>query len=150
MNHNLYAQFFARFSHDLQRPCLILADGRVWTYADIDHASAKLANLLQALGLRPGDRLAVQAEKSPEFLMLYLASLRAGTVFLPLNPAYQAQEIEYFLNDAQPGLFVCRPQFFEAALLLAAQSGVAHTLVLDEQGRGEIVGTDHCIRPMLM
>lgn len=139
MNHNLYAQFFARFSHDLQRPCLILADGRVWTYADIDHASAKLANLLQALGLRPGDRLAVQAEKSPEFLMLYLASLRAGTVFLPLNPAYQAQEIEYFLNDAQPGLFVCRPQFFEAALLLAAQSGIAHTLVLDEQGRGSLI-----------
>ncbi|HWU84146.1 MAG TPA: AMP-binding protein, partial [Rhodocyclaceae bacterium] len=139
MNHNLYAAFAARFAHRRQQPCLILPDGRAWTYDDIDRASAKLAHLLLALGLQPGDRVAAQVEKSPEALLLYLASLRAGTVFLPLNPAYQAQEIEYFLNDAQPGLFVCRPQFYEQALLLAAQSGVAHTLVLDEHGRGSLI-----------
>lgn len=139
MNHNLYATFAARFSRRLDRPCLILADGRAWTYEDIERASAKLANLFVALGLQPGGRIAVQVDKSPEALLLYLASLRAGTVFLPLNPAYTQQEVEYFLNDAQPGLFVCRPQFREAALLLAAQSGVAHTLVLDENGRGSVI-----------
>ena len=139
MNHNLYAAFAARFSRHPEKPCLILADGRAWTYEDIERASAKMANLLVALGLQPGDRVAVQVDKSPEALILYLASLRAGTVFLPLNPAYQLQEVEYFLNDAQPGLFVCRPQFREAALLLAAQSGVAHTLVLDENGRGSLI-----------
>lgn len=139
MNHNLYATFAARFSRHPEKACLILGDGRAWTYGDIESASAKMANLLLALGLQPGDRVAAQVDKSPEALILYLASLRAGTVFLPLNPAYQSQEIEYFLNDAQPGLFVCRPQFREAALLLAAQSGVAHTLVLDENGRGSLI-----------
>lgn len=139
MNHNLYAVFAARFLRHPEQPCLILADGRAWTYADIERASAKMANLLVALGLQVGDRVAAQVDKSPEALVLYLASLRAGMVFLPLNPAYQAQEVEYFLNDAQPGLFVCRPAFREAALLLAAQSGVAHTLVLDENGRGSLI-----------
>lgn len=139
MNHNLYAAFAARFSRHPDKPCLILADGRAWTYGDIERASAKLANLLVALGLQRGDRVAMQADKSPEALVLYLASLRAGMVFLPLNPAYQQQEVEYFLNDAQPGLFVCRPQFYESAMLLAAQSGVPHTLVLDENGRGSLI-----------
>jgi malonyl-CoA/methylmalonyl-CoA synthetase len=139
MNHNLYAAFAARFASRLDQACLILADGRAWTYDDVERASAKLANLLIALGLQPGDRVAAQVDKSPEALMLYLASLRAGMVFLPLNPAYQKAEVEYFLKDAQPGLFVCRPEFREAALLLAAQCGVPHTLVLDESGRGSLV-----------
>ena len=138
MNHNIYAAFAARFPHPDQ-PCLILADGRAWTYVDIERASAKLANLLLRLGLQRGDRIAVQVDKSPEALVLYLASLRAGTVFLPLNPAYQQQEVAYFLNDARPAAFVCRPQFHAAALSLAAQSGVAHTLVLDENGRGSLI-----------
>ena len=139
LNANLYAAFAASFPSDLNKPCLILPDGRAWTYGDIERASAKLANLLVALGLRRGDRIAMQVGKLPEALLLYLASLRAGMVFLPLNPAYQAAEIEYFLNDAQPGLFVCRPQFREEALLLAAQTGVAHTLVLGEQGGGSLI-----------
>jgi malonyl-CoA/methylmalonyl-CoA synthetase len=139
MNHNLYAIFAARFSQNLDKPCLILANGRAWTYGDLEHASARMANLLVGLGLRRGDRVAVQVEKSPEALVLYLASLRAGMVFLPLNPAYQPQEVEYFLSDAQPGLFVCRPQFREAALFLAEQCGVPNTLVLDEHGRGSLI-----------
>ena len=139
MNHNLYAVFAARFAGRLDQACLILADGRAWTCDDIECASAKLANLLVALGLQPGDRVAAQVEKSPEALLLYLASLRAGMVFLPLNPAYQQAEVEYFLNDAQPGLFVCHPLFREAALLMAAQTGVPHTLVLDEHGRGSLI-----------
>jgi malonyl-CoA/methylmalonyl-CoA synthetase len=139
MNHNLYAVFSGRFLRHPEKPCLILADGRAWTYGDIERASGKLANLLVALGLQRGDRIAVQVDKSPEALVLYLASLRAGMVFLPLNPAYQKQEVEYFLNDAQPGLFVCRPQFRGEAMLLAAQCGVAHTLVLDENGRGSLI-----------
>lgn len=139
MNHNLYAAFAASFASRLDQACLILADGRAWTYDDVERASAKLANLLIALGLQPGDRVAAQVDKSPEALLLYLASLRAGTVFLPLNPAYQEAEVGYFLNDAQPGLFVCRPEFREQALRLTAQSGVTHTLELDGNGRGSLI-----------
>ena len=91
MNANLYSLLAAHFPGDPHAPCLILPDGRVWTYGDIDRASARMANMIVALGLKPGDRLAAQVEKTPEALVLYLASLRAGTVFLPLNPAYQRQ-----------------------------------------------------------
>src|SRR5690606_36089941 len=83
--------------------------GRTYTYADLDRRSARLARLLAALGVRKGDRVAVQVEKSPEAIFLYLACLRAGADYLPLNTAYQRGEIEYFLGDAEPRVAVCRP-----------------------------------------
>jgi len=137
MNENLYAILAERFPADPRAPCMVLADGRVWTYGDIARASARIANLLVALGLVPGDRVAVQVEKSPEALVLYLACLRAGTVFLPLNPAYQRHELAYFLADATPGLFVCRPQMRALADELAA--GKLQVLELDDAGRGSLI-----------
>ena len=103
MNANLYSLLASRFPKSDKAPCMILPDGRVWTYGDIERASGRMANLIVALGLKPGDRVAAQVEKTPEALVLYLAALRAGMVFLPLNPAYQRQELEYFLGDARPG-----------------------------------------------
>ncbi|MFY0735364.1 MULTISPECIES: malonate--CoA ligase [Aurantimonas] len=87
----------------------ILPDGREFTYADVEAVSARFANALVALGVEPGDRVAVQADKSIEALMLYLGTVRAGGVFLPLNTAYTPTEIDYFLNDAKPRVFVCDP-----------------------------------------
>ena len=72
--------------------------------------SARFAHALRALGVRAGDRVAVQVEKSPEAVLLYLATLRLGAVYLPLNTAYTAAELEYFLGDAGPALFVCTPE----------------------------------------
>ena len=118
---------------------MILPDGRVWTYTDVERASGRIANLLVALGLRPGDRVAAQVEKTPEALLLYLATLRAGMVFLPLNPAYQRHEIEFFLSDAEPGLVVCRPQNRLLVAEMAARAGVAHVLELDDDGRGTLI-----------
>ena len=139
MNENLYALLASRFPEDDKAPCMILPDGRVWTYADVDRASGRIANLLAALGLKPGDRVAAQVGKSPEALLLYLASLRAGMVFLPMNPAYQRHEIDYFLKDAEPGLFVCRPQGRALAAELAVQAGVRHVLELGDDGRGSLI-----------
>ncbi len=136
---NLYALLQSQFPRDRRRPCLILPDGRAWSYHDVERASGRIANLLVALGLSPGDRVAVQVEKTPEALVLYLACLRAGMVFLPLNPAYQRHELAYFLADARPGLFVCRPQLLALADELAASAGVAHVLVLDDLGRGSLI-----------
>ena len=136
---NLFSILAAGFPSQTDAPCMILADGRVWTYQDVQHASGRIANLLVALGLRPGDRVAAQVEKTPEALVLYLATLRAGMVFLPLNPAYQRHEIDYFLGDARPGLFVCRPQSRALADELAAKQGVAHVLELDDAGRGSLI-----------
>jgi len=139
MNRNLYSLLAAHFPQDPAAPCMILPDDRVWTYGDVERASGRIANLIVSLGLKSGDRVAAQVEKTPEALVLYLASLRAGMVFLPLNPAYQRQELEYFLADAKPGLFVCRPQQRMLAGELATKAGVPHVLELDDHGRGSLV-----------
>ncbi|MDD5248744.1 MAG: malonyl-CoA synthase [Rhodocyclaceae bacterium] len=136
---NLYSLLAAGFPEDSQAACLILPDGGTWSYGDIERASGRLANLIVALGLRPGDRVAAQVEKTPAALVLYLAALRAGMVFLPLNPAYRRHEIDYFLADAKPGLFVCRPQARALAAAAARQAGVAHLLELDDAGRGSLI-----------
>ena len=81
--------------------------------------------MLLDLGVKPGDRVAAQVEKSAEALMLYLGSLRAGAVYLPLNTAYTAGEIRYFLGDAEPTLFVCRPELEGQMAELARELGVA-------------------------
>ncbi|SIS76730.1 malonate--CoA ligase [Paracoccus saliphilus] len=91
------------------RDFLILGDGKRISYGEMYRLSGRLANLLQAEGVKPGDRVAVQVEKSPEALALYLATVRAGGVFLPLNTAYTPAEIAYFVGDAEPALVVCDP-----------------------------------------
>jgi malonyl-CoA/methylmalonyl-CoA synthetase len=139
MNQNLYSLLAAHFPQDPAAPCMILPDGRVWSYGDVERASARMANLIVALGLQPGDRVAAQVEKTPEALVLYLAAIRAGMVFLPLNPAYQRHELEYFLGDAKPGLFVCRPQSRALADELAAAAGVSNVLELDDSGSGTLI-----------
>ena len=139
MNDNLYAILASRFPRHRDAPCMILPDGRVWTYGDVKRASARMARLITALGLKPGDRVAAQVEKTPEALVLYLAALRAGMVFLPLNPAYQRHELDYFLGDAKPGLFVCRPQSRALAGELAAKAGVPNVLELDDTGCGSLI-----------
>jgi len=125
-NANLYACLAGRFPDDpASRPFAILPDGRSYSYADLDAASARFANALISLGVRPGDRVAVQAEKSVEALMLYLGTLRAGGVFLPLNTAYTGAELGYFLGDAEPRVFVCDPERAEALAPVAAEAGAA-------------------------
>ncbi|HXS06296.1 MAG TPA: malonyl-CoA synthase [Rhizomicrobium sp.] len=84
-------------------------DGRVLTYGGLQALSARLAGALKGLGVKPGDRVAAQVEKSPEAIALYLATVRAGAVWLPLNTAYTRAELAYFMADAEPALFVTAP-----------------------------------------
>ena len=79
-------------------------DGKRFSYADLLARSGAYAGALAGLGVRPGDRVAVQVEKSAEVIFLYLGAVRAGAVFLPLNTAYTGPEIAYFLGDAEPGI----------------------------------------------
>lgn len=139
MNQNLYTVLASGFPKSDKAPCMILGDGRVWTYGDVGRASGRIANLLVSLGLKPGDRVAAQVEKTAEALVLYLATLRAGLVYLPLNPAYQRHELEHFLGDARPGLFVCRPAMRALADELAARCAVPHVLELGDDGRGSLI-----------
>jgi malonyl-CoA/methylmalonyl-CoA synthetase len=105
-NENLYALFTARFPQDKSRIFLETEDGRTVDFAELEATVARYAGLIKVLGVLPGDRVAVQVEKSPEALMLYLACLKSGAVYLPLNSAYRENEIAYFLGDAEPKIFV--------------------------------------------
>jgi malonyl-CoA/methylmalonyl-CoA synthetase len=139
MNENLYSLFESRFPADRSRPLLVLPDGREITYGEAEGTCARYASLLAGLGLAPGDRVAVQVEKSPEALMLYLACLRAGLVYLPLNSAYQQGEVGYFLENAEPGAVVAQPRSMPWLEPLVAKSGIRHLYSLDEDGEGSFV-----------
>src|SRR5512137_223756 len=132
-NENLYALLSAGFPADREACCIETHDGRYYSWRDVERASAKLANLLVDLGLA---RVAVQVEKSPEALLLYLATLRAGYVYLPLNTAYQQAEIDYFVGNASPALVVCSPGNEAWVAPLARRHRVRHLLTLGEQRDG--------------
>lgn len=103
---------------------LILPDGGRISHAQFLARSARFANALGSFGVRPGDRVAMQVEKSPDAIALYAACVQAGAVFLPLNPAYLPQEVAYFLGDAEPALFVAAPEHEAALVPVAAGAGV--------------------------
>jgi len=136
MNANFYGALEAAGSFDGDRVLLETEDGRRYTRTDAATESARLANLLTALGAMRGDRVAVQADKSPQSLFLYLACLRAGLVYLPLNTAYQRGELSYFIEDAEPRVIVCSPQ--AVALMQELSAGAAQVLSLDENGEGSL------------
>ncbi len=134
MNSNLFAHFQAAFPYD-RSACAIESDAGYFTWDDIDRASAKIANLLASLELPAASRIAVQVEKSVENLLLYLAVLRAGHVYLPLNTAYQSAEMDYFLANAQPAVLVCSPQNLGWMMTLCEKHGVRWQFTLGDPPR---------------
>src|SRR5829696_3531378 len=124
MNENLFEIFRRAFPADLGRVFLERRDGSVVSYADLLDLSGRVAQVLEDLGVQPGDRVAAQVEKSAEALLVYLGALRAGAVYLPLNPAYTTGEVRYFLGDAEPRVFVCRPEVPAEMNALATEVGV--------------------------
>jgi len=109
MNRNLYALLASRFPADRSKPVFRMLDGSAVTYGELEQGAGRLAALLKAKGVAVGDRIAVQAPKSVEMVMLYLATLKVGAALLPLNTAYTQAEVNYFVGDAEPSLFVTDP-----------------------------------------
>ncbi|MDP3736286.1 MAG: AMP-binding protein [Hyphomonadaceae bacterium] len=112
MSDNLYELLASRFPKDRARPCFILSDGSEISYSVLEENAGRVAARLMAEGVEPGDRVALQAEKSAEVIMVYLGVLMAGAVFVPLNAAYTRTEIDYFIGDAEPKVFVTDPPGF--------------------------------------
>lgn len=129
MNANLYAILYAGFADHLDTVALDTPEGTT-SYRALDQLSAGFAALLVEAGAAPGDRVAVQVDKSVAAVALYLGCLRAGLVFVPLNTAYTPTEVSYFLNDAAPRVLVCRPQDVDALSAAADAAGVARIWAL--------------------
>jgi malonyl-CoA/methylmalonyl-CoA synthetase len=141
-NHNLFAALRAAFPADLDATAIETADTAAplfYTWRDLERGTAMLANLIDSLALPPASRIAVQTEKSVEALMLYLAVLRAGHVFLPLNTAYQASEIEYFIGNAEPAVVVCAGKNFGWVSKIAFVAGTKHVYTLNEDRTGTLL-----------
>ena len=148
-NQNLFAALRAAFPSDLDAVAIDATEpgGRPLCYSwrDLERASAMVANLLASLDLPPASRIAVQVEKSVEAVLLYLATLRAGHVFLPLNTAYQSAEIGYFIGNAEPAVVVCSPANFGWVSKIAFQAGTRHVFTLGDDRSGTLLErAAHC------
>src|SRR5688500_1904036 len=118
---------------------IVLESGtRHWTAAELDAWVSAYASALASLGLAPGDRIAVQVEKSAENIALYLGALRIGAIYVPLNTAYVAREIDYFLRDASPRACVIAPDRVASLTSVAQAAGVEHMMTLGTQGDGSL------------
>ncbi len=136
---NLYALLESGFPKNREDCALETQERLYYSWRDLDRATAMMANLLKSLNLPQGSRIAVQVEKSPEALFLYLATLRAGYVYLPLNTAYQESEIQYFLENAEPAVVVCSSKNFSWISKIAFKSGAQNVFTLDENRTGSLL-----------
>jgi len=144
---NLFSALRAAFPADLNALAIEALDAPGaspaaplrYTWGDLERGTAMLANLLASLGLPDGSRVAVQTDKSPEALMLYLAVLRAGLVYLPLNTAYQEAEIGYFIGNAEPAVVVCTPGNFSWVSRIAFTAGARHVYTLGDDRSGSLL-----------
>ena len=136
MNANLFSRLF----DDLDNPnrlAIEMLDGTRISYGDLIARAGQMANVLVSRGVKTGDRVAAQTEKSVPALVLYLATVRAGAVYLPLNTAYTLNELDYFIGDAEPSLVVCDPSKAEGIGAIAAKVG-AKVETLGADGKGSL------------
>ena len=136
MNANLFSRLFDGLD-DPGRLAIETIDGECISYGDLITRAGQMANLLVSSGVKPGDRVAAQTEKSVPGLVLYLAVVRAGAVYLPLNTAYTLNELEYFVTDAEPSMVVCDPARAEGIGAIAAKVG-AGIMTLGADGTGSL------------
>jgi malonyl-CoA/methylmalonyl-CoA synthetase len=149
-DNNLFTALRGAFPADLDSVAVETDNGLCYSWRDLDRATAMVANLLQSLDIAPSadgvpPRVAVQVEKSVEAMILYLATLRAGFVFLPLNTAYQSAEMAYFIGNAAPAIVVCSRKNFGWVSRIAFQAGTRHVFTLDDDRSGSLLErAAHC------
>ncbi|MFL6828820.1 MAG: AMP-binding protein, partial [Bradyrhizobium sp.] len=145
MNANLFSRLFDGLD-DPARPAIETIDGQRIGYGDLIARAGQMANVLVKRGVKPGDRVAAQTEKSVPGLVLYLAAVRVGAVYLPLNTAYTLNELEYFITDAEPSLVVCDPSKAEAIRAIAGKVG-ATVETLGADGKGSLTDAAEAAPP---
>lgn len=148
MSHNIYELFAEKFADALTSPFLSVPGGLTYTYGQVDRRSAAIAAVLAEAGAKPGDRVVVQVEKSADSVALYLACLRGGFVYVPLNTAYTPEEVGFFLGDADPAVFVYKPNRTEKLQPVADIAGVPKTFSLGVESTGSLAEAAGSITPI--
>jgi len=138
-NANLFVALRGGFPQDLSGIAVETDTGLRYSWQDLEQATAVVANLLDSLQLPPGARIASQVEKSVEAMVLYLATLRAGLVYLPLNTAYRSAEMAHFIDDAKPAVVVCSSDNHGWISRLAFSAGAAHVFTLNDDRTGSLL-----------
>ncbi len=136
---NLYSCFEESISSNKNKPLLILNDGTEYDYKILNTVSSQMASFLYKIGIKPGGRVSVQVAKSPESLCLYLACLRAGLIYHPLNPDYKENELEFFINNAAPSVIISDEKNLQIFDRLASKNGIQHIFTMNENGQGSFV-----------
>jgi malonyl-CoA/methylmalonyl-CoA synthetase len=136
---NLYSLFSNKFPSQADALFLDGIDGRQLHYGELNQHTGRMLSLMKKLGINKGDRIVVQVEKSAEAVLLYLTCLRAGVIYIPLNTAYTANEVEFFLTDSAPKLFVCMPDRLDKLKSVADQQCVPELLTLGAKGEGDLM-----------
>lgn len=138
MQNNIYSVFQANFPQDPTATFIEMASGKEYSYAYMEQETARIARFLTDLGIQKGQRVAVQVEKSPHVIFLYLACLRAGLIYLPLNTAYTKNELQYFLENAEPVLVICKTET-ENLFAELKNDNLKHILTLDLNEQGSLI-----------
>jgi malonyl-CoA/methylmalonyl-CoA synthetase len=144
-NANLFSRLFDGLD-DPSRLAIETVERQRITYGDLIARAGQTANMLVVRGVKPGDRVAAQTEKSVAGLVLYLATVRAGAVYLPLNTAYTLNELDYFIADAEPSLVVCDPSKADGIGAIAAKVG-ARVETLGADGKGSLTDAAATAKP---
>ena len=137
-NNNFFELIQQQILESSQKTFLELHDSHSISFSDANRLSAQLANKLNELGLQPGDRVTAQTDKSAQAVLLYLACIRAGLIFHPLNTAYTLKELDYFLEDAQPMLFVCGSKRADETTELIKKHKIQLVETLEANGTGTL------------
>src|SRR3979411_1842724 len=145
MNANLFSRLFDSLD-DPARLAIGTTDGQRISYGDLISRAGQMANVLVNRGVKPGDRVAAQTEKSVPGLVLYFAAVRAGAVYLPLNTAYTLNELAYLISDAEPSLVVCDPSKAEGIGAIAEKVG-AKVETLGADGKGSLTDAAATAKP---
>ena len=136
---NLFSNFQENFPDDLESQFLVTSKGRHVSYLELNDASARIANYLLELGASPGERVTVQVEKSVESIFLYLACLRSGLVYHPLNTAYKSSELSFFIENAEPTIVICSTEAVDTYRSIVSKEGIKAFLTLDSDGSGTLM-----------
>jgi malonyl-CoA/methylmalonyl-CoA synthetase len=136
---NLYEILRSGFPQDRSQTAIETDTGRTVSWQQLEEGSARLANLFRSYGIAEDARILIQADKSVEALQVYLGTLQAGYIHLPLNPAYQKDEIAYFMGDARPAIVICAPQCLDWIEPLAKSAGAVACFTLDADGHGTLM-----------